>query len=396
MKFSTSALLLVLYYHEEGVNGFVASPSIEVLLAVVFLSMSLETYAEELKETAKILTRPGVGLLACDESTGTVGKRLESIGLENNEPNRAEWRELLFTTEGLGKYVSGAILFEETLYQNAPNGKAMVDILADQGIIPGIKVDTGLKPLCGGGDGETWCSGLDGLYDRCALAYARGARFAKWRTAVRIDTSKGLPTSLAVDEAAWGLARYARVCQDCGLVPIVEPEVLIDGDHDQATTARTQEWLISTVYKYLADNKVMLEGTLLKPSMTVSGVDAKVKPTPQEVATMTVQTLERVIPPAMPGVTFLSGGISEEDASIYLNEINKLTRKGPWALTFSFSRAMQSSCIKMWGGKKENKVKAQKQLLARAQANSEASKGEYAPGSQPSDEASLYVKNYVY
>merc|ERR1712176_1670830 len=347
-------------------------------------------------ETATTLSRPGFGLLACDESTGTVGTRLESIGLENNEPNRAEWRELLFTTEGLGKYVSGAILFEETLYQTAPNGKAMVDILKDQGIIPGIKVDTGLKPLCGGGEGETWCSGLDGLFDRCAKAYAQGARFAKWRTAVKIDEEKNLPSNLALTEAAWGLARYARVCQECGLVPIVEPEVLIDGSHTQEVTAKVQEKFISTVYKYLEDNNVMLEGTLLKPSMTVSGVECENKPTQQEVAAMTVQTLERVIPPAMPGVTFLSGGISEEDASIYLNEINKIDRKGPWALTFSFSRAMQSSCIKIWNGEADKKVEAQKQLLARAQANSEASVGKYVPGSQPSIEESLYVKNYVY
>jgi len=386
-------LLVALLYSTSSSNGFVPVTQSKLSSA---MSMSLETYADELKETAKTLSRPGYGLLACDESTGTVGTRLESIGMENNEPNRAEWRELLFTTEGLGKYISGAILFEETLYQTAPNGKAMVDILKGQGIIPGIKVDTGLKPLCGAGEGETWCSGLDGLFDRCALAYAKGARFAKWRTAVRINTEKNLPTDLAVKEAAWGLARYARVCQETGLVPIVEPEVLIDGIHDQQTTAKVQEKLISTVYKYLEENNVMLEGTLLKPSMTVSGVEAKVKPTPQEVAKMTVQTLERVIPPAMPGVTFLSGGISEEDASIYLNEINKLERKGPWALTFSFSRAMQSSCIKKWAGKKENKEAAQKQLLARAQANAEASKGEYTPGSQPSDEASLYVKNYVY
>merc|ERR1711937_251435 len=201
---------------------------------------------------------------------------------------------------------------------------------------------------------------------------------------------------LAMKEAAWGLARYARVCQETGLVPIVEPEVLIDGDHDQATTAKHQERFIPTVYKYLEENNVMLEGTLLKPSMTVSGVECENKPTPEEVAAMTVQTLQRVIPPAMPGVTFLSGGISEEDASIYLNEINKIDRKGPWALTFSFSRAMQSSCIKMWGGKDENKKDAQKQLLARAQANSEASTGKYVPGSQPSTEESLYEKNNVY
>jgi len=359
------------------------------------LNMSLEKYGDELKETAAKLTRPGFGLLACDESTGTVGARLESIGVENIEENRAEWRSLLFTAEGLGNYISGAILFEETLYQTAPSGEKMVDILNGQGIVPGIKVDTGLKPLCGA-DGENWCSGLDGLFDRCAAAYEGGARFAKWRTAIKIDEAKGFPSDLAVKEAAWGLARYARVCQETGLVPIVEPEVLIDGAHDQDTTAKYQKRFISTVYKYLEENDVMLEGTLLKPSMTVAGVDCPNKPTPDEVASKTVETLESCIPPAMPGVTFLSGGISEEDASIYLNEINKIERKGPWALTFSFSRAMQSSCIKMWGGDPENKEAAQKQLLARAQANAEASVGKYVPGSQPSTEESLYVKNYVY
>jgi len=393
MKCSSLAVL-ALYISSASAFSAVGVP--RTTLPSTSLKMSLEKYSDELVETANKLSRPGVGLLACDESTGTVGARLESIGVENVEENRAEWRELLFTTEGLGQYVSGAILFEETLYQTAPCGKTMIEILDEQSIVPGIKVDTGLKPIPGGGEGETWCSGLDGLFDRCALAYARGARFAKWRTAVRIDEEKNLPTPLAMKEAAWGLARYARVCQETGLVPIVEPEVLIDGTHTQAKTAEVQEEFISTVYKNLEENGVMLEGTLLKPSMTVSGVECETKPTPEEVAKMTVQTLQRVIPPAMPGVTFLSGGISEEDASIYLNEINKLDRKGPWALTFSFSRAMQSSCIKTWAGKKENKEAAQKQLLARAQANSEASKGEYKAGSQPSSEESLYVKNYVY
>jgi len=391
MKCSSFAVsLLALLASTEGF-----APSTRNTVSSLSLNMSLEKYSDELKETAKQMIRPGHGLLACDESTGTVGKRLESIGVENIESNRAEWRELLFTTEGLGNYISGAILFEETLYQTGPSGKKMVDTLKDAGIIPGIKVDTGLKPLAGA-DGENWCSGLDGLHERCSNAYAAGARFAKWRTAIAIDESKGFPTDLAMTEAAWGLARYARVCQETGLVPIVEPEVLIDGDHDQATTAKHQKRFISTVYKYLEENNVMLEGTLLKPSMTVSGIDCKNKPTPDEVASKTVEVFESCIPPAMPGVTFLSGGISEEDASIYLNEINKIERKGPWALTFSFSRAMQSSCIKIWGGKAENKEAAQKQLLARAQANGEASMAKYTPGSQPSDEESLYVKNYVY
>lgn len=360
------------------------------------LNMSLEKYADELKETAAAMVRPGRGLLACDESTGTVGTRLEGIGMENIEDNRRDWRELLFRTEGLENFVSGTILFEETLYQAAKDGTPFVDLLKEKGIIPGIKVDTGLKPLCGGGEGETWCSGLDGLYDKCVLHYARGARFAKWRTALRIDTEKGFPTDYAIDEAAHGLSRYARICQEAGLVPIVEPEILLDGNHDVETTAKVQERVITTVYKKLQECGVLLEGSLLKPSMTVSGVDCENKATPDQVAKLTVQTFQRSIPPAMPGVVFLSGGLSEEDSSIFLNEINKIDRVGPWALTFSFSRALQSSCIKAWGGKPENVEAAQKLLVGRAQANSEASKGEYVAGSQASTEGSLYVKNYVY
>merc|ERR1712161_165632 len=357
---------------------------------------SLEKYSDELKATAAAMVIPGKGLLACDESTGTVGTRLESIGLENNEDNRREWRQLLFTTENIGDCISGAILFEETLYQDSTEGEPFVDVLKKAGIIPGIKVDSGLKPLCGGGAEETWCSGLDGLLEKCQAHYAQGARFAKWRTAVRIDTDKGFPTDYAIDEAAHGLSRYARICQEAGLVPIVEPEILIDGTHDIHTTAKVQERLVTTVYKKLQDCGVMLEGTLLKPSMTVNGVDCENKASPTEVAELTVQTFERSIPAAMPGVTFLSGDISEEDSSIFLNAINSIERKGPWRLTFSFSRALQSSCLKTWSGKAENKEAAQKQLLARAQANSEASQGKYVAGSQPSSEESLYVKNYVY
>jgi len=377
-------------------TGFIPSATMKAARGESVLNMSLEKYSDELKETAVKMVRPGFGLLACDESTGTVGSRLESIGLKNTEKNRQEWRQLLFTTPDLGNYISGAILYEETLFQSSTEGKAFVDVLNEAGIIPGIKVDAGLKVLCGGGEKETWCSGLDGLYERCCDYYDQGARFAKWRTAVRINVEKGLPSNLAVNEAAWGLARYARICQEAGLVPIVEPEVLIDGDHDIETTAKIQENLVSLTYRYLKENGVMLEGSLLKPSMTVAGVDCKEKPSPAEVAAMTVQTLERCIPPAMPGVTFLSGGISEEDSSVYLNEINKIDRKGPWALTFSFSRAMQSSCLKIWDGKPENIKAAQDQLLARARANGAASTGSYEPGSEPSLEESLYVANYVY
>merc|ERR1719451_15969 len=332
-------------------------------------------YADELRATAAAMVQPGKGLLACDESTGTVGTRLEANGMENTEENRMTWRNLLFTTEGIGEYISGAILFEETLYQKDPDGKPFVDVLKANGIIPGIKVDTGLKPLVGGGEIEKWCTGLDNLSDRCAKYYEQGARFAKWRTALQIDVENGCPTDLAIDVASQDLARYARICQENGLVPIVEPEILIDGNHDIATTARVQERVLTTVYAKLQDNGVLLEGSLLKPSMTVPGVECEDKSDPATIAKMTVQTLDRCLPPAMPGVTFLSGGISEEDSSIYLNEINKLDRKGAFALTFSYSRALQSSCIKIWGGKKENYQKAQDQLLARAKANSEASVG---------------------
>ena len=358
--------------------------------------MSLAKYSDELQATAKAMTLPGKGLLACDESTGTVGQRLESIGLENTEANRQIWRNLLFTTPGISEYISGAILYEETLFQDDPDGKPFVDVMGGIGIIPGIKVDMGLQPLVGAGEGENWCTGLDGLLERCQKYYARGARFAKWRTALKVDTAANLPTDLAIEVAAQDLARYARICQEAGLVPIVEPEILIDGTHDVYTAAKVQERVLTTVYKKIQENGVLLEGSLLKPAMVVPGIECPEKSDPATIAALTVQTLERCVPAAMPGVTFLSGGISEEDASIYLNEINKVPRKSTTALTFSYSRALQSSCIKMWAGKEENYDAAQKQLLARAQANSEANLGKYVPGSQPSDEESLFVKNYVY
>jgi fructose-bisphosphate aldolase class I len=359
------------------------------------VAMALEDFKEELVKTANTIAAPGKGILACDESTKTVGARLESIGLENVEDNRRAWRGLLFTTPDLGKYVSGAILFEETLFQDHADGDSMVTKLNKAGIIPGIKVDTGLHPLPGGGPKETVCTGLDGLPERCEKYYAQGARFAKWRTALRIDVENGCPTNLAITEAAWGLARYARICQDAGLVPIVEPEILMDGAHSIETTAAVQEKVVAAVYKACNDCGVYLEGSLLKPSMTVAGIDPPAA-SPEEVAKYTIQTLERTVPSSVPGITFLSGGLSEEDSSIFLNTMNQQKRKGPWSMTFSFSRAMQSSTLKQWAGKEENLEKAQTQLCARAQANSEAQQGIYVPGSQPSDFESLYVKNYQY
>jgi fructose-bisphosphate aldolase class I len=237
---------------------------------------------------------------------------------------------------------------------------------------------------------------LDGLYEKCVKSYEQGARFAKWSTAVRIDTSKNFPSALAVQEAAWGLARYARICQSAGLVPIVEPEILIDGDHDIQTTATVQENLLTTVYKALAENNVMLEGTLLKPSMTVPGAECTEPVTKEKIAEYTIRTLERTVPPAVPGITFLSGGLSEEEASIYLNCMNSIPRKGPWSVSFSYGRALQQSTLKAWEGKTENIPAAQKALLARAQANSEAQQGKYVAGSQPSADGTLFVKGYKY
>eukprot|EP01035_Chromulina_nebulosa_P018351 gene18351-24044_t len=357
--------------------------------------MSLSDYKQELAQTASLLAGPGKGILAVDESTKTIGKRLQSIGVENTEENRKGYRALLFSAPGLGKFISGAILYEETLFQSDANGTPFVKLLKDNGIFPGIKVDTGLQPLFGGHPVETWCTGLDGLKERAAAYYAQGARFAKWRAVLQI-TKDGAPSQLSIQENAWGLARYARAVQESGLVPIVEPEILMDGDHNIETTAAVQEKVLAAVYKALNDNNVFLEGSLLKPSLTVPGAESTEPVTKEKIAEYTVRTLERTVPPAVPGVTFLSGGLSEEEASIYLNTINSIKRKGPWSLTFSYGRALQQSTLKAWNGKTENVPAAQKALLARAQANSEANLGKYVAGSQPSADGTLFVKGYVY
>lgn len=348
---------------------------------------------DELRETARRLAAKGKGLLAVDESTPTIGKRLEGINVENTEENRQAYRGMLFTAEGLGDYISGAILFEETLYQDHADGESMVSKLDKLGIIPGIKVDKGLRPLAGGGDVETWCMGLEGLIERTAEYYERGARFAKWRAVLQI-TDDGCPTDLAIKENAWGLARYARACQESGLVPIVEPEILMDGAHGIETTAKVQEKILTEVYKACAENGVYLEGTLLKPSMTVSGADSSEKAGSEEVAKMTIQTMDRCVPAAVAGIMFLSGGLTEEDASVYLNTMNSLDRRGAWSMTFSYGRALQQSCLQAWKG--TDIAAGQKALMARAQANSEASTGNYVAGSQPSSQDTLFEAGYKY
>jgi len=357
--------------------------------------MATSKYASELIENAAKLSAPGKGLLAADESTGTIAKRFQSIGVENSEANRAAYRELLFTTKGIGEHVSGAILFEETLYQKGPSGKTMVEMLAAENIIPGIKVDKGTVVILGT-DGETATQGLDGLGARCAEYYKAGARFAKWRAVLKIGN--GLPSELSMIENAHGLARYASICQENGLVPIVEPEVLMDGPHDIETCAAASERVLATVYKALADHKVLLEGTLLKPNMITPGSESKQAVTPAEVAKYTVRTLQRHVPPAVPGITFLSGGQGEEEASIHLDALNKLPGKKPWSLTFSYGRALQQSCLKTWLGKPENVGKAQEALMHRAKANGYASLGKYDGGFPTLDlkKGALFEKGYVY
>ena len=355
------------------------------------MSCKINDYAAELQETAKALATRGKGILAVDESTNTCGKRLADIGLENTEENRQAYRGMLFTTPGLGSFISGAILFEETLYQNHADGESMVDKLDQQGIIAGIKVDKGLKPLVGALHHETYCSGLDGLTERAQEYYKRGARFAKWRAVLQI-TEDG-PSDYAVHENSWGLARYARSVQEAGLVPIIEPEILMDGNHHIDKTAAIQERVIREVYEKCAKVGVLLEGTLLKPSMTVCGADCKEQVGPKEVAEYTIRTLRRSVPAAVPGINFLSGGLSEEAASVYLNEMN-IRGDLPWNVSFSYGRALQHSALRAWGG--SDNAAGQKFVLARAQANSEASKGLYVSDSQPSSDEKLFVAGYSY
>jgi fructose-bisphosphate aldolase class I len=269
--------------------------------------------------------------------------------------------------------------------------------LSEQGIYVGIKVDKGVKPLYGT-DGETTVQGLDDLDKRCAEYYQLGARFAKWRAVIKIDTKTHCPSQLSIHENAYGLARYAAICQANGLVPIVEPEVLMDGDHDLKTSLEVHVQVMSAVQKALRDHHVLLEGILLKPSMVQPGTTSGIKATPAEIAHATVTFLYRSVPPAVPGVNFLSGGLSEEDATLILNEMNKLPKElRPWCLSFSYGRALQASCLKAWQGKDENVEKAQQAFIERAKANSEATLGQYKGGSESgSASESLHVANYSY
>nr|ABK24240.1 unknown [Picea sitchensis]ABK24569.1 unknown [Picea sitchensis]ABK24594.1 unknown [Picea sitchensis]ABK25450.1 unknown [Picea sitchensis]ABK26074.1 unknown [Picea sitchensis] len=355
------------------------------------LSVRAGAYSEELIKTAKRVASPGRGILAMDESNATCGKRLASIGLENTEANRQAYRQLLVSAPGLGQYISGSILFEETLYQSTTDGKKMVDVLVQQDIVPGIKVDKGLVPLAGSND-ESWCQGLDGLASRCAAYYQQGARFAKWRTVVSIPNG---PSALAVKEAAWGLARYAAIAQDNGLVPIVEPEILLDGEHGLERTFEVALKVWAEVFFYLAENNVLFEGILLKPSMVTPGAECKDRASPETVAQYTLNLLRRRVPPAVPGIMFLSGGQSEVEATLNLNAMNQAPN--PWHVSFSYARALQNTCLKTWAGRPENVDAAQKILLVRAKANSLAQLGKYsAEGESAESKEGMFVKGYTY
>lgn len=351
---------------------------------------------KELKGIADAIVAPGKGILAADESTSTIGKRLSSIGVENTEDNRRDYRQLLFTApDEISNYISGVILFHETVYQKCADGSTMIDLLKKKKLIPGIKVDTGVVPLMGS-EGECTTQGLDDLSQRCAQYKKDGCHFAKWRSVLKIG--RNTPSYQAIIENANVLARYASICQMNGIVPIVEPEVLPDGEHDLERSQKVTEVVLSFVYKALSDHHVYLEGTLLKPNMCTSGQACSRKAKLEDQALATVTCLRRQVPPAVPGVTFLSGGMSEEDATVMLNALNQCPAKKPWALTFSYGRALQASVLKVWSGRKENVVAAQTELLKRCKANSEASLGKYAVGSVQgaAGQADQFVKNHAY
>jgi fructose-bisphosphate aldolase class I len=327
-----------------------------------------------LNETALAMVAPGKGILAADESTGTIEKRFKSIGVENTEANRQAYRDMLFTGKGAEKYTSGVILYEETLFQKGLDGTPFAKLLAAKGIIPGIKVDKGAKPLVGGAKDETITEGLDGLRERLVKYREAGARFAKWRAVITIG--KGAPSYNAIHTNAHALARYAALCQEADIVPIVEPEVLMDGDNTIEVCEQVTGWILQETFTQLYYQKVLLEGMILKPNMVISGKKCKVQADRKTVASASLRTLKRLVPSAVPGIAFLSGGQSDEDATAHLDEMNKLGG-GPWKLSFSYGRALQHAALNAWGGRKENVAAGQRAFLHRAKMNGLAASGKW-------------------
>ena len=332
--------------------------------------------AEVLERTARELVPKGKGILAADESTGTIGKRFEAVGIESTEETRRAYREMLFTTQGIGEYLSGVILFEETLNQEASDGRPLPKVLEDAGVIPGIKVDKSTVGMPLSPD-EKYTQGLDGLGDRLEGYREMGARFAKWRAVIAIG--EGIPTRACIEANARALALYAAFCQEHGIVPIVEPEVLIDGDHTIEQCDRASEWMLRTTFDALREHGVHLKGLLLKPNMVISGKDAREQAGVEEVARCTVECLLRSVPAAVPGVVFLSGGQTDLQATHHLNAMNSMYGgELPWELSFSYARALQQKPMEVWGGDAANAEEAQRIFLHRARMNGAARNGSYS------------------
>jgi fructose-bisphosphate aldolase, class I len=328
----------------------------------------------ELNKVAQALVAPGKGILAADESTGTIKRRFDAIGVENVEENRRDYREFLFrTTEAMRNNISGVILYDETIWQKAKDGTPLVKLIKESGAVPGIKVDEGTQPLpaC---PNEVITVGLDKLNQRLPRYYEQGARFTKWRAV--IDIGPGIPTHTAIHANAHALARYAALCQAAQLAPIVEPEVLMDGDHDIDRCAEVTEWVLKEVFQELYYNRVALEGMVLKPNMVVPGKKSPKQVSPEEVAERTLRLLKRCVPPAVPGIAFLSGGQSDEEATAHLDAMNRIGNL-PWRLTFSYGRALQHAPQTEWAGKPANVPAGQRAFLHRARMNGLASLGQW-------------------
>jgi fructose-bisphosphate aldolase class I len=331
---------------------------------------------QELEKTARAIVAEGKGILAADESDGTIKKRFDSIAVESSEDTRRGYRELLFTTEGVEEYISGVILYDETIRQQASDGTPFAKLLESKGIIPGIKVDKGAKPLALA-EGETVTEGLDGLRERLAEYRQLGARFTKWRAVITINGGQ-IPSEYALWTNAHALARYAALSQEAGLVPIVEPEVLMDGEHTIERSFEVTSHTLHAVFIELRDQRVHPEGILLKPNMVLAGYQCPTQPSDEEVARETIRCFKRHVPAAVPGIVFLSGGQSDEDATARLNEMNRLAPH-PWQLSFSYGRALQAPALKAWGGQDENVEAGQRAYYHRAKMNSAARTGMYAP-----------------
>ena len=328
----------------------------------------------ELNKVAEAMVKPGRGILAADESTGTIGKRFEAIGVPSTPDTRRDYREMMFrTAEAMSKYISGVILYDETIRQNAKDGTPLVKLIEKAGTLPGIKVDKGTKPLpnC---PGEVVTEGLDGLRERLVEYRGLGAKFAKWRAV--IDIGNGIPSYECINANAHALARYAALCQDEGIVPIVEPEVLMDGDHDIDRCYKITEWTLKTVFEQLYYARVALEGMVLKPNMAIAGKKSQKQAGVEEVAEKTVRLLKSCVPAAVPGIAFLSGGQSDEDATAHLDAMNRMGPL-PWRLSFSYGRALQHSPQKTWSGKTENVAAAQRAFNHRAMMNGLATLGQW-------------------